>query len=342
MKNHWMKTALLAALTAAAAGCGGRTQAPRERKVRVRTGAAAADTLAQSREYIGVIEEETASVLSFSVPGTVKRISVREGMRVRRGELLAELETANLRSAHEAAQATLHQAEDAMRRLQQLYDKGSLAEIQYVEAQTKLAQARSVAEIAAENLADSRLTAPFDGVIGRRSADAGENVMAGQPVLTLFDTHTVHAKIAVPESEIASLRTGDRAVVRVAALGDRTFEGTITERGVAGNALSHTYEARIRLRNGDGALLPGMVCSAATLDADAAPAIVLPVRAVQVAHTGSRYVWTVRDGRAVRTEVVAGALTARGAVILAGLRSGDRVITEGAHKVGEGTKVEEL
>lgn len=66
------------------------------------------------------------------------------------------------------------------------------------------------------------------------------------------------------------------------------------------------------------------------------------VRAVQVAHTGSRYVWTVRDGRAVRTEVVAGALTARGAVILAGLRSGDRVITEGAHKVGEGTKVEEL
>lgn len=66
MKNHWMKTALLAALTAAAAGCGGRTQAPRERTVRVRTVAAAADTLAQSREYIGVIEEETASVLSFS------------------------------------------------------------------------------------------------------------------------------------------------------------------------------------------------------------------------------------------------------------------------------------
>lgn len=337
-----MKTTLLAALTVAAFGCDSRTQTPEERTIRVRTVAAAADTLARSREYVGVIEEESAAALSFSVPGTVNRISVREGMRVRGGETLAELETANLRSAHEAAQAALRQAEDAMRRLQQLYDKGSLPEIQYVEAQTKLAQARSIAEIAAKNLSDSRLTAPFDGVIGRLSADAGENVMSGQPVLTLYDTHTVHAKISVPESEIASLRTGDRAVVRVAALGERTFTGSLTEKGVVGNALSHTYEVKIRLRNEDGALLPGMVCSTATQDGDGLSAIVLPSRAVQVSHTGDRFVWSVKNGRAVRTEVVTGPMTARGVVILAGLRNGDRVITEGAHKVGEGTKVEEL
>ncbi len=342
MMRYWMKTALLAALTAAAAGCGSRTQTPRERTIRVRTVTVAEETTALSREYVGVIEEESASALSFSVPGTVRLVAVSEGTRVRRGALLAELETANLQSAHDAAQATLRQAEDAMQRLQQLYDRGSLPEIQYVEAQTKLAQARSIAEVAAKNLADSRLTAPFDGVIGRRSADPGENVMAGQPVLTLYDTHTVKASISVPEGEIASIRTGDRASVKVAALGGRTFTGTVAEKGIAGNALSHTYEAKIRLENRDGALMPGMVCTAATQGADAVSAIVLPARAVQIDHTGGRFVWTVSGGRALRTEVALGPLTERGVAVLSGLRSGDRVITEGTHKVGNGTKVEEL
>lgn len=343
MKRHWINTALLTALCMASVGCSRRTQAPDERIVRVRTLTATATETGETRDYIGVLEAETGSALSFSVPGTVRRVAAGEGMRVRKGALLAELETANLQSTHDAAQATLRQAEDAMQRLQQLYDTGTLPEIQYVEAQTKLAQARSLAEVAAKNLADSRLTAPFDGVIGRRNADAGENVLAGQPLLTLLDTRTLKANISVPENEIASIRTGDLAEVRVAALGGRRFKGAVAEKGIVGNTLSHTYEVRIRLDNRDGALMPGMVCHATiTQGSEPARTIVVPSRAVQVSHTGGHFVWTVVDGRAVRTEVTTGELQERGVAIVSGLRSGDRIIIEGGHKVGNGTKVAEL
>lgn len=342
MKTHWMKTALLAALCAAAAGCRPRTEAAETRTVRVETILVTEAETEHSHEYIGVVEEESASVLSFAVPGTVKQVAVHEGEHVCKGQLLAQLTDENRQSAHTAAQATLRQAEDAMRRLQLLHDNGSLPEIQYVEAQTKLAQARSMAEVAAKNLDDSSLRAPFDGIIGRRSADAGENVMAGQPVLTLLDNQTVKVKCSIPENEIASISTGSKAQVRIKALGDLPFNGAVVEKGVIGNPLSHTYEVKVRLSNNNGAMMPGMVCNV-TMQGDETPgAIVLPARAVQVSHTGRHSVWTVAEGRALQTEVTTGPLTGEGILIRSGLRNGDHVIVGGAHKVGNGTQVIEL
>lgn len=324
-----------------AAGCSNRHQTPTETPIRVGSLTVVPDSTIRTHEYVGVVEEESGIVLSFTVPGTVRNVIAREGMYVGPGRVLAELDAKNLKSADDAAQATLRQAQDAMNRLQQLYDKGSLPEIQYIEVQTKLAQARATAEITAQNLLDSRLTAPCEGVIGRREVEAGENVAAGQPVLTLLDTHTVLAKIAVPENEIAHIRIGDHASVDVAALGNRTFYGRVTEKSVEGDALSHTYAVRIRLNNTDSSLLPGMVCNASIETAGSSPSIVLPARAIQLSHTGEHFVWTIdEEGCAARTAVTVGALTERGIEIRSGLRAGDRVITNGSHKIGNGSKVE--
>ena len=343
MRTHRIAAALFTALCLALAGCGQQPQTPTERTTRVCALTVTPDSTVLTHEYVGTLEEESGIVLSFPVPGTVRSVEVREGEHVTSGALLATLDAINLRSTDQAAQATLRQAQDAMNRLQQLYDKGSLPEIQYIEAQTKLAQARATAEIAAQNLNDSRLTAPCAGVIGRRAVEAGENIAPGQPVLTLLDTHTVLAKIAVPEREIADLKIGDRATIRVAALGDRTFRGIITEKGVEGDPLSHTYAVRIRLNNSDGSLLPGMVCNAAIQRADEPQLIILPARAIQLSHTGEHFVWTITDeGRAARTAVTVGALTERGVEIRSGLHPGDRVITEGTQKIGNGSKVETL
>lgn len=343
MRTHPIAATLFAVLSLTLVGCGSRSQAPAERITRVRCLTVAPDSTVLTHEYVGVIEEESGIVLSFPVPGTVQSVAVREGQRVASGEMLATLDGTNLRSTDQAAQAKLHQAQDAMNRLQQLYDKGSLPEIQYIEAQTKLAQARATAEIAAQNLRDSRLTAPCAGVIGRREIEAGENVAPGQPVMTLLDTHTVLVKIAVPEGEIADLHLGDRAAIRVAALGERIFRGVITEKGIEGDPLSHTYAVRIRLSNHDGALLPGMVCNAAIERAEEPQVIVLPTRAIQLTHTGEHFVWTIDgEGRAARTPVTVGPLTECGVVIRSGLQAGDRVVTEGTHKIGNGSKVETL
>lgn len=293
--------------------------------------------------YVGIIEEETSVSLSFRVQGTVRRTYVTEGQRVAKGALLAELDAGTLQQSCNAAKASLEQAEDAMKRMKLLYDGGSLPEIKYIETQTRLEQARSMYEISRQNLADSKLYAPVDGVVGRHLAEAGENVMAGRAVFTLLDIRTVRVKISVPEREVRLLSLEAEANVNVPALG-REYTGKVSEKGVMGNALTHAYDAGISLSNADGQLMPGMVCNVSldTGEVTNVSFMVVPNHAVQVSDTGRRFVWCVQHGKATAVTVETGGFTERGVQIVSGLSEGMEVIVEGMQKVGEGTKVKTL
>lgn len=339
-----VRNGLLFSLGAAVVGCSSGTTTSRPAQaisVRTITVSVSAETLL-GREYVGVVEEESATALSFPVQGTISSLTVGEGQRIAQGQLLAKLDERNLQSVYNGARASLEQAEDAMKRLQQLYDNKSLPEIKYVEAQTKLEQARSMEEVARKNLDDSRLSAPFSGVIGQRQVEVGENVLPGQTVYTLLKTDVVKIKIPVPENEISNIGSQSRARITVAALDGRTYEGTVQEKGVTANPVSHTYEAKIPLRNADGALMPGMVCRVTMESDSSARAIVLPNRAVQVTGRGERFVWCVRDGRAALVPVTVGALTETGVVVTGGLVGGEQVIVDGYQKVSDGMNVDVL
>lgn len=98
--------------------------------------------------------------------------------------------------------------------------------------------------IARKNLADSRLVAPFSGVIGNKSAESGENVLPNQPVYTLLKIEDVKIKVAVPEKEIADILKNQRARISVPALHDASYEGIIEERGiVADPGFAQLYRA---------------------------------------------------------------------------------------------------
>ena len=181
-------------------GCAKKKNSGRIPTIPVRTVIAHLEKDRNEYGYVGVVEEERSSAMSFAVAGTVKMTYAEEGQRVSKGELLARLDTVNLSSAYYAAKAQLSQAEDAMRRVQKLYDSQSIPEIKYIDVQTQLEKARSMEAIARKNLADSRLVAPFSGVIGNKSAESGENVLPNQPVYTLLKIEDVKIKVAVPEN----------------------------------------------------------------------------------------------------------------------------------------------
>lgn len=176
---------------------------------------------------------------------------------MRQGQLLAELDPTSARRTFEAAEAALNQAKDACERLRQLHDAESLPEIQWVEAQTRLRQAESAFGIARKNLEDCSLSAPFAGVVGRRQASAGENVLPGVPVMTLLRIGSVKVRFSVPEQEIAGLGAESRIGVVVAALGDRAFTAGRIEKSAVANPAAHTYDVRATLPNDGGELLPG-------------------------------------------------------------------------------------
>lgn len=308
----------------------------------VRTVIADLEKEVNEHDYVGIVEEERLSVMSFMVAGTVEMMYAEEGQHVSKGELIAKLDTVSLANAYNAAKAQLAQAEDAMRRIQQLYDNQSVPEIKYVDIRTQLEKARSMEAIAKKNLADSRLTAPFSGIIGKKSVESGENVLPTQPVYTLLNIEDVKIKISVPEKEIARILQNQQAQIRIPALKDASYEGKIEERGVVADPVSHSYIVRIRIHNSATEILPGMVCKVSVMaDSIRRMMFVLPSQCVQT-WAGERFVWCIADGQAVRQYVKTGKFTPHGVEILSGLQGGEEIVTEGYQSLYEGATLKIL
>ena len=291
------------------------------------------------QEFSGTVEESSGSTLSFPVAGTVQQVRVSAGQRVAKGELIAVLDEATLRNAHEATAALLAQAEDAYQRMKQLHDAGSLPEIQWVEVQSKLRQAQSAEAISKKNLADGKLYAPFSGVISEKNIEVGHNVMPGQPVVRLVTINQVKVCVSVPETEISQIDMGSVVTVCVSALNGKTFSGKIIEKGITANPLSRSYEVKALIENGSGELMPGMLCTMGIGSEEADTAITLPASVIQTDEQNHTFVWVNAGGKARKKMVQTAMLTRDGIVIQSGISAGDEVIVEGQQKVSEGMDI---
>ena len=225
------------------AGCGQEEQQKTQDVVKVKTMQVAPAAIEGTRCFSGTVEETAGTPLSFPVMGTVEAVHFRLGDRIGKGQLLASVDPTSMQSSYDAAKATLVQAEDAYRRMKELHDKGSLPEIQWVEVQSKLQQARSMEEMAQKNLKDCKLYAPFSGVIADKSVEVGQNVVPGMAVGKLVGVSQLKVKIAVPEAEIGSIALRQQAVIKVPALGDKVFASVVSEKGIVANPMSRSYES---------------------------------------------------------------------------------------------------
>ena len=174
-------------------------------------------------------------------------VKVDLGSRVRQGQLLATLDEVSMQNTYQAAKAALKQAEDAYQRMKELHEKGSLAEMKWVEVQSKLQQAQSMEAVARKNLTDCQLYAPFSGVIAEKSLEVGQNVMPGVQVLKLVSDDRLKVRISVPETEIARVARGQKAVIEAPVLNGTKAEGVVTEKGVQANPLSRSYEVNVSI-----------------------------------------------------------------------------------------------
>lgn len=294
-----------------------------------------------SQTYVGIIEEREATAVSFTGMGVVKRMLVSEGQAVSRGQLIAEMDDTQARNLLSGAEAQMNQANDALQRYQMLHDNGSLPEVQWVEIQSKVAQAKSQLEVAKKNLADCRLTAPVSGIIGKKLIGAGETALPSQAVVNILDVSSIKVKVSVPEGDISAIHSTTPSTITVEAVGT-TVKGGKIEKGVEADALTHTYDVRINVTNADRKLLPGMVASVRFMQ-EGSQSIAgksLPVTAVQKAADGSLFVWVVaKDSTAHRAKVNIGSTSGNKVAITDGLNIGQRVVTEGYQKLSENTRV---
>lgn len=337
MKKHY-----IAVLVAAVAlcGCGAKSGAPET--LGVETELVAESAADGSAGYVGEVLPWTSTAVSFTGMGTIVRVLVEEGQTVAKGQTLAQMDDAQPRNTLEAAEAQLFQAKDAYARMKTLHDEAAIADKDWVDIQSKVRQAEAQVAIARKAIADCTLKAPCAGVVGRGVMEAGTTALPSQAVCNILDISRVKVRVAIPEKEIGSIAPTTPATIAVAALGGEAFAGGHIEKGVEADATTRTYDIKIAVGNAGRKLLPGMVADVRlAAGAKSAPAITVPVRAVQQSSDGRLFVWTVRGGKAHRANVRTGATRGNRIEIADGLAKGDKVIVLGYQKVSEGSPVKE-
>ena len=335
-----MKKLFYTLLAAALAGsCVHHSPTPQNEPVAVNVETVARTTAETAMPYVGVVEEEQSTMVSFTGMAVIKSMNVAEGQRVAKGQLLATIDDSQARNALAAAKSTLDRARDAEQRMRQLHDNNSLPEIKWVEVQSQVAQAQASFDICMKNLEDCRITAPCSGVVGNKIMGVGETVLPSEPVLTILSIDRVKVRISVPEKEIASIGPSTPSLITLDALPGETFQGGTVEKSVAADATTHTYNVRIRLANPGHKLLPGMVAKVALQTETDDARLTLPVKAVQQGADGRLFVWVVAEGTAHRRNVEIGQPIGNRITIESGLEESEKVIVEGYQKVSDGASV---
>lgn len=288
----------------------------------------------------GVTEPRATADLAFQAPGRVVAVTVDEGTRVARGQLLAAVDPTDYRLAY--AQAELARARQAneLARANQLRGSGAIAPNDFDQRDTDARQAAVARDLAAKRLADTRLVAPFAGMIARKAVEVGATAGTGATVLTLVDLTEVEVRVGVSEGDVGQVRIGQPAVVDVPALG-RSFGGRVAHVGVVADPASRTYAVKVALPNAAGALRGGMVATVLLPTGRARDAVVVPAAAVARDPDGVTrvFVYAPAERRVHARRVEVGAARGAGVEIARGLAAGEPVVVAGQQHLRDGAAV---
>lgn len=345
--RRWRHTAASFVLLALCTGCGGSAPgagpgraADAGQPVGVALAAATLEPLALEVEAVGTAMARESVEITSRWPNTITAVRFAEGQRVRRGTVLVEFDSAQVRAELAAAEAALAESLSQFNRSRELFATRALsqAQLDQIEATHLANQARVAA--AQARLADTLIRAPFDGQTGLRRVSVGAFVTPGSVITTLDDTAVIKLDFTVPQTFAFALRPGLAVSARPAGLAGREFEGQVTTLDSRVDPVTRAIAVRALLPNADGLLKPGMYMTV-VLRGDTAPALMVPEAAL-VPERGVDYLFVVSAGRAAKRKVTIGRRRPGQIEITDGLRAGERVIVEGTQKVRHGAAVREV
>lgn len=297
---------------------------------------------ADTVEAIGTVRANESVSITANVSDTISRISFESGQRVEAGEVLVELADAEEAAALTEARASLNEAQRTRARINELAEQGAASGAAVDEAEAAYERAQAQIDALQARLADRVIRAPFAGVIGLRNVSLGELVSPGDVVATLDDTSIVKLDFTVPERFISTLEEGQRIRAAAAAYPDETFTGRIAEIDSRIDPVTRAVTVRAIIPNPDNRLRPGMLMTVETRrDVRESPTV--PETAV-MRNGAQASVYTVDAAQGAATANVRNvSLGIRDGLLIEvtrGLQAGDRVISEGTHKVRAGGTVE--
>ncbi len=310
-----------------------------DRTVKVKVTEIVPSKVCTAKTYVGKVKSGSDIIIKTPFPGTVDCILVKQGQKVKKGEELAYIYSETVENSYSAAKATLHQAQDAYNRLNAVKGDGSVSEIKLIEVQTRLAQAQASFKSAEKARQDCHIKASREGTVGKIYIKDNEDITLFQALVRIVDLSDLEVEISVPETEIASLKTGETASVEIPAIPGAELSAHLENKGVNASAVSHNYTCTLRLTEYPSSLMPGMIGKVRFESFEDKTYHVIPTSAVCSDKDG-RYVWLMgRDCKVEKRYVQTGDFASEGIIITSGLKDSDLLITDGIAKISTGMKV---
>lgn len=342
--NLYRRAGILAGLIlACGVSCGPRE--PSASAIRPVKVTEAAGTTLRDKNFAGMATPDDAVTLAFKLSGQVRDLPVAQGEQVKKGAVLAELDPRDVELQVTATRSAYEEARSQQQRMQRLLEHEAVSRQEAEAAATRYAQARSTYENTLDLLNDTRLRAPFAGVIERKYVATYERVEAGQPIVRLVAPETTTVEFTLPESGLGLLAdTATRFSVTFDNYRDAVFAARLKDYAKTSSDASG-FPVSLTVENPDPRryrLSPGMSCTI-TLQQSAVTggAVSLPVTAIYAPAEGGTWVWVVDTlNRVTRRAVTLGELYGKDRVtVTGGVGAGDRVVTAGVYRLRDGEEV---
>lgn len=307
--------------------------------VRVETAPSTRGPAIEAVYATGVVEPAVMVPVAPRSGGRLVSLDADEGDPVRRGQVLARIESTDLDQTVQEMMARERLARIQYERTRNLVEQKFVSPAELDRTRTELEAAQAALRRAQAQRNYNQLVAPADGMVLRRDGELGQHIPAGQAVFTLACCAPLRVTADVDEEDIARVSVGQPVVMHTDALPERVFDGEVSDITPKGDPVSRSYRVRIRFRQPapveTGPLRTGMTMDTNLIVSRREGALLVPNRALK-----GDVLWVVKDGRLQRREVRKGVAGTQRTEIVTGLQDGETVVLSPPDKLREGRRVQ--
>lgn len=291
-------------------------------------------------EASGAVEPVREAFVSPEINGQIAKIAVREGDRVRKGQLLAMINTEVTDRTIKELKTSLSMATDVFERQKRLWEQRIGSEIQFLEAKNNKENLENRLATLQAQLKMATITSPIDGHIEKISQKQGEMAAPGMVLMHIIDLTEMFVKADVSERFMPDIEPGDEVVLRFPSFPGFSKTTTVKRIGNVVNPNNRTFEVELRLQNPDNKLKPNMVAVIDVNDYSADNSLVVPSKIIKEDLKGKYLYIAVKQNNdlfARKRYVVAGRTYLGETRIESGLNENDQIILEGFNRVNDGS-----
>lgn len=370
----FLVTSLLLTIPLAAMGCSKETtDSGKDDPTSVKVSTVNISSIQTDVEYGSKLASLTEIAVISKVAGKIDNVNVEVGSYVKKGDVLAVIDSKELQAQYNQAKGAYDtaNAKNTLNRIQKEYNIGDASKEELnaaklrvdslttqlksaeeslellqsksgpqanAAAAAQVSQAQGALDLLGIQISDTVITAPVDGVVSAKNVDIGKTVSGGTVTFVIIDNSSLTAEVNMTDKSVVKVVKGQKIPVKLNTFEDKVFEGVVDSISPAADIRTQLYSVKVKVDNKDNSIKAGMIARLSFPNERKKNILVVPKEAVFTQNSVS-YVYTVVDNKVKRAEVETGVSSSSEIEIKSGVKQGDYVIIEGQSFLQDEQKV---